>query len=125
MQIVIQKLTLYFVQIEKSKRNNVLSVYRNAGRKPPVYKYKLPKFLREDPHEATPKELDESEEEFWSSDDELNMMGQGVMKNKKMTYKPTPEFTPEYPPEVEEVIFNTSGYIFKQVTCEIKCLKFR
>ncbi|OXA56535.1 hypothetical protein Fcan01_09915 [Folsomia candida] len=108
------------IKIEKSKRNNVLSVYRNAGRKPPVYKYKLPKFLREDPHEATPKELDESEEEFWSSDDELNMMGQGVMKNKKMTYKPTPEFTPEYPPEVEEM---TDGLLSRDMFTYLRKVK--
>jgi hypothetical protein len=62
--------------------------------------------------EGVPKELDESEDEFWSSDDELNNMGRASQTDKTKEYKPTPEFTPSYPEIVEEKAQQLSNEMF-------------
>lgn len=92
-------------QVVKTRRDRIRRVFKNAGHRPPIFRYSLPKFLRSDPNNGVPKELDESEDEFWSSDDELNNLGKSFEneKLKHSVYKPTPEFVPEYPAEVEEV----------------------
>ncbi len=57
----------------------MLRVYENAGRHPPFSRYHLPKALRINEKDVVPKEMDETDEEFWSSEDD----GDGMSGNKK------------------------------------------
>jgi len=77
-------------------------VYEDAGRRPPFYRYSLPRFVRESIREAVPSELNETDDEFWSSDEENNEENRTFERLQK--YPTTPEFTPEYPTETDEGI---------------------
>jgi hypothetical protein len=64
----------------------------------------LPKLVRLNDKDVIPKEMDETDKEFWSSDDEAQTSGvtnQEEAERVKRS-KATPEFVPEYPKTVEK-----------------------
>jgi len=82
-------------------------VYEDAGKHPPFSRYHLPKPIRIDEDDVVPKEMDESGEEFWASDDESENAIQETIHTKL-----GPDTCPRYQtikegiPPISDDVFN-------------------